>query len=42
MRQKLKRVDFAGAFTLVCAPWTLADTDSLRISIDTRNESWGE
>jgi len=42
MNQKLKRVDFAGAFALVAAPWTVTDEDSLCIGIDTRNESWWE
>lgn len=42
MKQKLKRVDFAGAFTLVCALWRLTDGDSLRIGFDTWNESWRE
>jgi len=42
MEDKLKRVDFAGAFTLVCGPLILTDEDSLRIGVNTRNESWWE
>jgi MFS family permease len=42
MKEKLKRVDFFGAFTLVISPLIVVDVDSLRFKFDTGNEYWWE
>jgi predicted MFS family arabinose efflux permease len=43
MKEKLKRVDFAGSFTLVTSLFLMfIDVDSVRVDVDTRNKSWRE